>query len=502
MKKNKTKRIVCGMLAIITALSFTACTKEKQNENTEGKIKLNWILNASEKQKDADKVWSVWNEKLKEYEGFENTDVSFQIIPSADYKQKITLMQTSGTQMDVVSTYTTDFQSDVQNGVYVDLTDMLDQYAPDIKKEIPDWAINLMNYEGKIYGIPNYQQMANPMWCYTFEKDNAEKYLDAEALKKEALSSDVLTKGTLDIFENYMESLKKDGKLNLGIRGGTMWCFKGYANLDGGMCFRYETDRPIVENLIETDSYKMYSKRAVDWFKKGYIRKDVLSAEEAKGDYDIWYEQYNKFAEDNYNKTKDKQVKMVQSSENFHIQITTNVGNAVSALSKNPVQALKLMDLMYTSKGKDLYRTLCYGIEGEHYKKITEDRIEPIGYVGAPSAESPYGLNKWAVGNTANAFELNTEPEGWNDYVFNDWNKNAYKSPIMGISFDFSSIESELAQCKAVTSEYYVQLATGALDDYDKTYKEAMSKLEVAGYKKVKAELQRQIDEYIAKNKK
>lgn len=498
MKKLKTKQILCGIVAVATAFSATACQKAEKAEGKE--IKLNWVLNTSGKQSDAEKVWSVWNEKLKEYEGFENTSVSFEIVPSADYKQKLILMQTSETPMDIVSTYTTDFNKDVQNGAYVDLTDMLK--GSDIEKEIPEWTIKLMNYDGRIYGVPNYQQMANPMWCYTFNKEDAEQYLDAEALKKEAFSSDILTEKTLDILENYMAKLKSEGKLRQGIRPGTMWGLKGYTDLTSGFCFRYQGDKVVVENRLQVEPYKMYAKRAIDWFKKGYIRKDVLSAEQAKGDYDIWYEQYHKYSEDNYNKTKDKQVKMVQSSENFTLAITTNVGNAISALSKNPEHTFKLMDLMYTEKGKDLYRMLVYGLEGEHYKKITDDRIEPIGYVGSATSDSPYGLAKWSIGNTANAFELNTEPEGWNDYVFNDWNVNAVKSDIMGISFDLSSIESELAQCNAINSEYVDQLVSGALEDFDKTYNEAMEKLEIAGCEKVKAELQRQIDEYIAKNKK
>ena len=497
------KQILCGILACTTALSMAGCGEKKQTDSGNGDITIKWVVPGPGKQTDSAEVWQKANELLKTYEGMENVSIDLDVIPASDYKQKVMLMQTSGNDVDIFGTYTLDFNEEVKNGTFLDITDMMKTYAPDVLNEMPEWALQLMQVDGKQYCITNYQQMSQPMWGYTFNKEDADKFLDAEALKKEALSSDILTKGTLDIFEKYMEDLKSAGKFHLGMRPGSTWAMKGYVPIVSNYLYRAEADKIVVEERLELDSLKMLTEVFHDWFKKGYIRKDVLSAEVSKGDYDIWHSQYHKYAEESLSKTSDKPVTLVQSENHFYIPTSANAGgNGITATSKNPEKALSFLNLMCSSKGKDLYRMLVYGIENKNYKKISEDRIEPIGYTGSQgSADAPYGLWKWTMGNTANSFESTSDPEGWNDYVFNDWNKNAVPSPIAGIYIDTTPIETELSQCNSVCGEFIDQLTSGAMTDWKATYEEAMRKLEIAGNKKVKEYIQKCVDDFLATKK-
>lgn len=497
------KQLICGILAGVMALSLASCGDKKQTNKDGDEITLKWVVPGPGKQKDSSKVWAEVNKKLKTYEGLENVNLEIEPIATSDYSQKVMLMQTSGEQMDILGTYTLDFYEEVKNNTFLDITDLMKEYAPETLAEIPEWALALTQVDGKQYTITNYQQMSDPMWGYTFDKDDADEFLDAEALEKEARSSDILTSKTLDIFENYMSDLKKAGKLHLGIRPGSTWAMKGYVSLRGPYVYRAEGDKVVVENRIELETFKMLSERFHDWFKKGYIRKDVLSAEASKGDYDIWHEQWHQYSENALTKKATEPVKQVRSAENFHVGITSNAGgNGVTQICKNPEKAVTFLNLMYSSKGKDLYRLLTYGIEGEHYTKVNDNRITPIGYEGSQAgSDAPYGLTKWLMGNTANSFEAPTDPEGWNDYVFNDWNVNAIPSPVSGIYIDTTEIETELTQCNNVTGEYIDQLTSGAMTDWTVTYKEAMNKLKIAGNDKVKAYLQKCVDEFIASKK-
>ena len=61
---------------------------------------------------------------------------------------------------------------------------------------------------------------------------------------------------------------------------------------------------------------------------------------------------------------------------------------------------MQLIGLMNTEKGKDLYNLLVFGIEGEHYTKVNDKEIQPIGYTSQPTSESPYGQYRFAIGNT------------------------------------------------------------------------------------------------------
>ena len=38
--------------------------------------------------------------------------------------------------------------------------------------------------------------------------------------------------------------------------------------------------------------------------------------------------------------------------------------------------------------------------------RVNDNEIEPIGYSSQPTADSPYGQYKWAVGNTYHAYEI------------------------------------------------------------------------------------------------
>ena len=141
-----------------------------------------------------------------------------------------------------------------------------------------------------------------------------------------------------------------------------------------------------------------------------------------------------------------------------------------------------------------------------HFKVMqfigSDIRIEPIGYVGNPGAsDAPYGLNKWIVGNCALAFESPTEAEGWLDYVFNDWNVNAKQSKIAGFILDIQPVDVEHAQIRTITNENRDSLLTGSLENYEAKYEEVMEKLEIAGLEKVKAEIQRQVDEFLKSQK-
>ncbi len=507
MRQNKMlKKIVCAALVLTTALSIAGCGDKNETAEDE-KIKLTWVMPGNGKQQDSEAVWAKFNEDLKTYKGFENVDVVFEIIPTAEYAQKILLMQSSGREdVDILGTYGLNFAGEVSNGTFIDLTDMMDEYAKDVKKEIPEWALQTTQFNGRQYTLPNYQQMAMPMWGYYFNSAKAaDKYVDYEAAEKEFMSSDILTEGTLDIFEKVLAGIKADGTMNQGFRPGSTWAKKGYNSISGWYWYRVEADKVIIENALTLDTMKMTIERFHDWFKKGYIRKDILSADVGKGKYDINHQQWHKYAEEAFNQSRQpgNECKLLRSEKNFHLPNgSTAGGNGVYLRSKNPEKALSFLDLMYTEKGNDLYNLLVWGIEGQHYTKVTEQRIQPIGYESSqPGSSAPYGLQKWLCGNTANSYETVYDKEGWNDYVFNDWNANAMPSPITGIYVDIEPIKMELGLCNGVVGEYIDQLTSGALEDWEATYAEAMKKLEVAGNKKVTEYLQGIVDEYVAKQK-
>ncbi len=505
------KKKVCLVLALTFALTSFAACGNNDTTSSNGKVELRWMM-AGSQQKDSELVWKKFNEELKKREDFKNYNLEFTLIPFADFAQKFLLFQTSGEKMDIVSTYNLDFGSEVKNGSLLDLTDMMEEYAPDILKEIPDWALKLCTVDNKQYAITNYQQMAAAKHAVVLQADEAERYFDFDAFKKAQGSSDTLNQEMYDIFENYLTTLKSNGELHLGMYPGTSWAIlKGYDSIESyRWVFKRAGDDVKVEHFMETDAYKLVIENADKFFKKGFIRKDVLSAELNTGigkadGYDIWHVQCVKDSEPYYTQVYNMDVNIIEPYSGFYLSNTATAGgNAILASSKYPKEALKFLNMMYTEQGKDLYRLLVFGIEGQHYTMVegSDVRINPIGYSGHPgAADAPYGLYKWIVGNCALAYESPNEAEGWIDYVFNDWNVNSIPSKLPGFILDKTAFDVEASQIATITNEYLDQIASGSLADYKATYAEAMNKLEIAGMSMVKAEIQKQVDKFLASQK-
>ena len=105
------KKILALMLAVVMMLSFAACGNDVETVETDlsKPVTINWIMPGPGIQTDSEMVWEKFNEELKKIEGFENVTVHIEVIPMADYAQKIMLMQTSGEKMDLLQTYMLDY---------------------------------------------------------------------------------------------------------------------------------------------------------------------------------------------------------------------------------------------------------------------------------------------------------------------------------------------------------------------------------------------------------
>ena len=158
---------------------------------------------------------------------------------------------------------------------------------------------------------------------------------------------------------------------------------------------------------------------------------------------------------------------------------------------------MKLLNLLQSDK--ELYNLLTFGIEGEHYTKTGDDRIETPYESGQGTSDDKYGLWKWIIGNTHLAYQTQAEPDGYKEWVFDEVNSTDKHSRLMGFVPDTSKIESSIAQVNAVKSEYFGSLASGSMSDWESTYNEWMEKVKAAGNEEIKAELQRQIDEFLKK---
>ena len=514
-------KLISTLMAVcmITVVGFTGCNKSSKANSD--KVTLKWLLSGAGKQLDSDKVWALFNEKLQNY--LPDVNVEFENIPMSDYGEKWKLIAASGEQFDIAwnGSWITPFQEEVQKGSYLPLNDLLDKYAPELKASMPEsiWKKNTVN--NKIYAIPNNQVAITWRPTIAFGYFLTDKYnFNVEEFSKLAQSKETMTKEVYAEVEKFLSKVKAGGDLGLGICPPFNTVEKGYESVTQPYKLKIYGSDYQVNNLYEVPEYKLYIDTVADWYKKGYIRQDILTgmsadltkiqADVSNGGYAVkegTHRQLTPTQEDldvmkaeNYSKTRPYNTAILDKEPVIDSSAWAT-STAILRTCKQPETAMKLLSLINSAKGRELYDLLVWGIEAEHYKVIGDNRIQPTDYRGTPTSDSKYGIQRWIVGNVFNSFEMNTDPP---NFIKNSQQENATAkgSRILGFNLDTTPIKSELEQVRAVLGQYVKPLNSGALSDYQDKYNEFLQKLKLAGNEKIKAEITRQIEEWAKTNKK
>ncbi|KRF43804.1 ABC transporter substrate-binding protein [Paenibacillus sp. Soil787] len=484
-------------------------------------VTLKFVTLSPGKQADAQEVWDEFNKRLAMV--LPNTKVEFVPVTGAEYAEKWKLMAASSEQIDIAWTgYALDFPSEVNKGSYIELDALVDKYAPELKKEIPAWVLDRARVNGKLYAIPNYQQAVDSRPTLRVPKEFIDKgYIDPKVAQETFYKNGPVSKESFAVIEGYLEKLKQNNQLRKGFSPNVLTGMQHHNMLISATApFKLVGDLKDpkslkVINWYDTPQEQLFIKTMTDWYTKGYIRKDMLSLQnqrqdEGKPDGNIaWFHTMVGSVEDQSKIDSTRYgfpIQVIPMEEKYVISALSDATNlAVTRTSKNPERAMQLINLLDTAKGKDLYNLLVWGIEGKHYKKISDNKIETIGYSGQGTADSKYGVSNWAMGNTANSFETQANPANFTQ-IWKDTNAGATVSPLLGFKPTLDPVKTELAQIAAVVKEYAgtgnaLVLESGAIADSDKKYAEFIDKMKKAGSDKVIAELQKQVDEFFKTKK-
>ncbi len=509
------KKILALMLVAVMMLSFVACGNNDAGTietDLSKPVTLNWIMPGPGIQSDAEMVWAKFNEELHKIKGFENVTVKIEVIPFADYTQKIMLMQTSNEKMDLIQTYQLKHEQEYRNGTIQDMTPYLKKYAKDALAEIPEWVIEMGKVDGAQAIFPNYQKMTNAPYHTTIPADLAQ-YADIDAMTatfaKDEENGFVPTKESIALMEDYLSKVEAAGKIGKGYVGGLQARGKE-AIVDNFQYYYLNPEIKVFYSYLDEQQLTLWRIKK-EFFDKGYVRKDSLSAKAAdfngvKDGNVMWTSQnwtgnFEPYAGD---KAHDIDVIQIPQMDHFYVGYKPGAGGfAIPVNSEYPDVAAMLINLMNSKKGIDLYNLMVYGIEGVHYTVDKEleggDKlITPKGYAEEGSSSSAYGLNKWIVGNAKNAYLTSNQKEDFKKVVYEYMNEgeDTIVSPLMGFALDASSIETKLGQVKAVASEFGNPLGSGAVDS-EKLIEEMTVKFQQAGTQDVIDEIQRQVDAFL-----
>ncbi|MBP1965353.1 ABC transporter substrate-binding protein [Paenibacillus aceris] len=508
MKQLKVTKTVCSVLvaSLVLTLGLTGCgSKGEVSETTQSTaspqdsaktgasldpVELTWYLDGTP-QSDIGSVETELNKILKDKL---NVTLHLKMIDWGSYDQKMQVVNAAGENYDLAFTanWANNYYQNVNKGVFIPLDDLLAKYAPTIMQTLPKMGWDATKVNGKIYAIPNYQG-----WTMTnglkIQKDLADKYgIKPNTIKK----LDDLAPFLAQVKQNNSDMVPYENA-NDGTFGKNL-VYYGFDEIAGRNVpgtIKLSDNSLKVVNQFESEEYKNYVSLMRDWYQKSYVRKDAATLKDVQAD-----RKAGKTASMNAgnigpagpngdveldSSQGGKEVYSVRLTKPYLLTssiIATMTG--ISKTSKHPERAVMLLDLLF--KDKQIYNLLAYGIEGKHYKKVSENTIEPIKDSGyAPGFE-------WEVGNVLSGYvQKGSDPGIWE--ATKKMNESSTPSPLLGFSFDPTPVKTEIAQIGTVTAQYVAMLETGSSDP-DKVLPEFIEKLKKAGSDKIIAEEQKQID--------
>jgi putative aldouronate transport system substrate-binding protein len=473
--------------------SASATATEAVTEPKLDPVTLTWYVYRDNTEPDDQMVFDKANEILKEKL---NVTLKMESLSYAEYPEKLQLLVSAGDKFDLCFTagWLFTYSTQATKGAFEPLDDLITQYAPETKKLIPeliwgDTKVKDADGKDKIFGVPNYQ-ISYTQYGIAFKKDIVDKYNLADQILAVKKQSDLTP--IFDIVK------KGEPKLNI-VKDGPWWVKEMtgdgiVASLEDGWFVAAGEDHK-VKDLSDESFFKLWlddTALANEWYKKGFFHKDYgisedLYPEVKAGKFFAWNEKYKPGVEADVKRNVGFDVMVIPIGD----KILSGVQDTLTAInrnSENKERAMMLIELMNTDK--ELYNLMVYGIEGTHYKKVGENRIEPI-----PDAK--YKNNAWELGCQFNAYLLPGQVDDvWE--VTKKGNAEAKKPPMHGFTFDKNNLKTEQANITALTKENKA-IFYGLIDNYEAKLLELRDKLVKAGMTKYKEEAQRQIDEYYAK---
>ncbi|MDP9698642.1 ABC transporter substrate-binding protein [Paenibacillus polysaccharolyticus] len=510
----KTKRLWGSLLSLVLCGSLLAgCGTESSSSSAQegnGSQKVDKVVFAMPSfnriPDDISKVTAAINAITVPKIGVE---VDFRLYGPADYAQKVNLALQSGEQMDVFTTLGQFTNYASKNQLYP-LEELLPQYGKELTRILEkDFGPNLLEattMDGHIYGVPVNKGMSLP----------TNIVYNADMLKESGLTADQMT--SLDDLPAVFEAVKQKhpdvipfGPVNVNPSDTNLvLALKGMHKIDflsdtTGIGVVVGNDGK-VQNFYDTDAFKQGTKMMRNWFEKGFLEKDAATTSISFSDTIASGRGFSFLG--GYSGMEAAKALSAQTGKNLEMKrlvpyyFDTGAVNLVSwmvsSTTKVPEGSVKFLNMLYTDQ--QLINTILYGIEGEDYVKVDEHHVKFPDGMDASTVPYTAMLSTGIVGSESLQYQL--EGVNWSDVELKlKENKETERSPYFGFIFDPSEVKTQMSAVTNVVNQFLPALVTGVLDP-DATIPQFVKALNDAGASDIIASKQKQLDEWIAQQKK
>lgn len=477
--RKRAKRVMGVVLIGALTLSMLAgCGSDKDtsvknaNSGEDEIVTLKWYNYLDKVAPDTEKVIAELNEYTREKIGVE---IDYTAIGNPDYTEKMPTMINAGEYFDICFTanWTTNYQQFATKGAFMDITELLPQYAPELYEVVPEALWKAAAVNGAIYGVPSYKEMG---WQggVLVNSDMADAYgIDLTQVKKfEDLGP---------VFQTVKEKSEAENKNIIGtssLEFKTVYPFEsltGNPNLPGVYSveeLNYFEEKEGVFNQYDTQEYKEYCATVRDWYLKGYFNDDPVNYSSdltndlndfASGKLFSRHVTYSPGLEDSEAERIGHDVAFIPfNNPLLDTQGAQGGFQAVSSASKYPEKALEFLNLVNT----DVYvgTLLRHGLEGEHHTVVGENQIDRTMGGTIDIADNGYDyISGWQFGTIFNQKWDISYPDNIEE-LYQEYNDSAVKAPHLGFNMDQVPVESEIAALTSVVQEYTGALGYGMVD--------------------------------------
>lgn len=379
--------ISAASIITLSVSALTGCSGDKNdaqpgatNQQTKkAPVKLSLVM------PDGARVWKPENPAIVELQKTTNTILDAQLVPGTgqEYANKYSVLASTGDLPDISKTNAFDFQKYADSGIYMEISDLVEKYGPNLKSKISKEAWDLMKYKGKTFAIP-YENTSGKI-VPVIRTD----WLEALGLKQPTTLDefkDVVTKFT---FNDPDKNGKQD---TYGIGAGAAAWETDFTMIFGAFgAFPFQNE--IKDNKVYPHIISPEYKQAVEYIKGLWdakvidpdffvIKPDAAQQKIAQGKigtFEAWWSIYPQVLVRNLkmneivpNAKMDPFTQLVKGPNGKASMLSMgNIGGSVqiSSKAKDPVAAIKFLDYLATDEGWELSR---YGLKGVHYNKVEE----------------------------------------------------------------------------------------------------------------------------------
>jgi putative aldouronate transport system substrate-binding protein len=437
----------------------------------------------------------------------EKLNCTISVQPMVEWMSRYQLALSSGEEIDLIWTamwYS--YQPMAFDGAWRDITEMVDQVAPELRSLIGEETWRISKIQGRDYAIPTNNRGWG-QWGVSWRED----------LRKKMGTPPITSWETM---EAYAEGIRKNYPNMIPFcdsGSGGLWhsfsekshYYVGLGNPQFSYGLGVKTDNPREFVLFhETPEFQEYITTQRRWVERGYVQPDVASNQD-DGNDGMLSEKYagnintavpastlTSLIVPARSSHPDWEIGYMSFGEMFGWAYRSHpsfMAMAMPIAGKNPERTLLFIRELLTNR--ELYRLLDLGIEGVHYK------IEDGYYVSLNDPVNP-AFPQGGVGITnylwREDFAVYSRDYQW----VLDYNKNKLApfevtNYFEGFPEDYTAYNDRVTAMSEVNTQYTWPILHGAVPDPVRAMEEVNRRLDAAGRQDVVKSVMEQYNAYL-----